>query len=77
MTKVNKLTLLRHRIKNKIISKVLHRLKEDTEVDNISEQLYTKDCVKEHYYTFQLKEELFTILYTCLAFKWFQADRVK
>ncbi len=34
------------------------------------------ESIKEHYYTFNLVPELYTILYTTLIFKWIQTDRV-
>ena len=34
------------------------------------------ESIKDHFYTFNLKTELFTILYTTLIFKWIQTDRV-
>ncbi len=36
-----------------------------------------KESVKEHFFTFQLKIDLFTVLYSTLVFKWIQTDRVK
>jgi preprotein translocase subunit SecF len=34
------------------------------------------ESIKEHFYTFNLVPELYTILYTTLIFKWIQTDRV-
>ena len=34
------------------------------------------ESIKDHLYTFNLKTELFTILYSTLIFKWIQTDRV-
>jgi hypothetical protein len=84
MTKgFKKMVLLKQALKQKIIKKVLKRMNQKTQDSNdmISEDesmslKYQKDCVKEHYYTFQLNEELFTLLYTSYVFKWFQTDRV-
>ncbi len=35
-----------------------------------------QESVKDHYFTFNLKIDLFTILYSTLVFKWIQTDRV-
>lgn len=38
--------------------------------------LLSIEAIKEHFYTFNLLPELYTILYTTLIFKWIQTDRV-
>lgn len=35
-----------------------------------------QESVKDHYFTFQLPMDLFTVLYSTLVFKWIQTDRV-
>jgi len=35
-----------------------------------------QESVKDHFFTFNLKIDLFTILYSTLVFKWIQTDRV-
>lgn len=35
-----------------------------------------KESVKDHFFTFNLKIDLFTILYSTIVFKWIQTDRV-
>jgi protein subunit release factor A len=36
-----------------------------------------QESVKDHFFTFQLKIDLFTVLYSTLVFKWIQTDRVR
>jgi hypothetical protein len=80
MTKaIKKFTLIKNKTKQNIINNVLRHLRQQKQIredESSSDAPYQKDCVKEHYYTFQLKEELFTLLYTSYIFKWFQTDRV-
>jgi hypothetical protein len=47
------------------------------EKENVIVPVVSLESIKEHFYTFNLKTELFTILYTTLIFKWIQTDRVK
>jgi hypothetical protein len=35
-----------------------------------------QESIKEHFFTFQLYNDLFTLLYSTLVFKWIQTDRV-
>lgn len=35
-----------------------------------------EESVKDHYFTFQLTPDLFTLLYSTLVFKWIQTDKV-
>ena len=39
-------------------------------------ELEQQESIKEHYFTFQLYNDLFTLLYCTLVFKWIQTDRV-
>lgn len=39
-------------------------------------QLERLESIKDHYFTFQLYNDLFTLLYSTLVFKWIQTDRV-
>ena len=39
-------------------------------------ELEQQESIKEHYFTFQLYNDLFTLLYSTLVFKWIQTDRV-
>lgn len=40
------------------------------------EVVYLTESNKDHFFTFQLKIDLFTLIYTTLVFKWVQTDRV-
>jgi hypothetical protein len=81
---IKRVNLIKTRLRSKVLQKVInkvktHNKKANNKKDKSSkpkQEVYKGDCIKEHYYTFQLKEELFTLLYTSLIFKWFQTDRV-
>jgi len=83
---------LKKKLKQRILSKIFqHKIKRTTEIKNtkisqkikhlpiVSEinEINSQESIKEHYFTFQLYNDLFTLLYATLIFKWVQADRVK
>jgi len=57
-------------------NKIKEKSKKENKIESIEPQL-SIDSIKDHYYTFNLIPELYTILYTTLIFKWIQTDKVK
>lgn len=51
------------------------KFKEKKEKEVLIPQM-SLESLKDHYYTFNLITELYSILYTTLIFKWIQTDRV-
>lgn len=49
---------------------------ENAQQKSSSGELGQQESIKEHYFTFQLYNDLFTLLYSTLVFKWIQTDRV-
>lgn len=84
---VKKIPLMKYKLKYKILQSLKKNkivstpndTKQETKTDKPQKQkLNAKGlCIKDHYYTFQQKIELFTLLYTTIVFKWIQTDRVR
>jgi hypothetical protein len=79
------------RIKDRLKSKILNSIKQkstkkekkqspyddpENEIDQEDKVMQMSESIKDHYFTFQQKTELFTILYAAIVFKWFPTDRV-
>lgn len=53
-----------------------NKMEKPKKVEETIQPQITIESIKEHFYTFNLVPELYTILYTTLIFKWIQTDRV-
>jgi hypothetical protein len=89
MVKLNFSTKLKNRIKQRILNKILKSFKTEgnpftnkkfeveSKLSLIEESTQEKqESLKDHFFTFQLYNDLFTLLYSTLVFKWVQTDRV-
>ncbi len=91
MVKSNSILKLRNKIKSRIINKLLRSINKEQKLSNSKPIPETKEkpiqnnsklqidqeSIKEHFFTFQLNMDLFTLLYSTVIFKWIQTDRVK
>ena len=83
---------LKKKLKQRILSKIFSsKVKPISEVKNTKksekikpiaivneiQEINSQESIKDHFFTFQLHNDLFTLLYATLIFKWIQTDRVK
>jgi len=68
-------TQIKQQKKNKKLDNKIKKERTNKEEETLQPQL-SIESIKEHFYTFNLVPELYTILYTTLIFKWIQTDRV-
>jgi hypothetical protein len=68
---IQKVSLLRNKLKNKIIRKTKKTQKEPK-----TEPVHRQEPISDHYFTFQLTNDLYTLLYASIIFKWIQTERV-
>jgi hypothetical protein len=65
---------------NKNFNKKQKKANKNSNIGNITDKksapVPLKESVKDHFFTFNLKIDLFTILYSTIVFKWIQTDRV-
>ena len=69
MAKKNRINLFR--TKSKELTPQIKEVK-----SNQASNKATVEPVEEHFFTFLLKPDIFTLLYSTLVFKWIQTDRV-
>jgi len=77
---------IKNKLKNTLVSKIKNKFKFKLQKDKSQKELIiTKkekarkiilESVKDHFFTFRLTTDLFTLLYTTLVFKWIQTEKV-
>jgi len=78
---IKRISLLKNKIKRNIIENLLSNkmqsLPEGTKINKLKQKvIIKKEYISEHYFTFQLDTDLFTLLYATLIFKWIKTERV-
>ena len=72
---IEKVPLLKNKIKNKIINK--RKKKKEKKAEKPKEEpVLRQEPISEHFFTFQLKPDTYTLLYASIIFKWIQTERV-
>jgi hypothetical protein len=84
-----KYTNFKQKLKNKMLTRLIEKKyggrlvgrvvkQEEALIDDVEENkiMSLDESIKDHFFSFQLYNDLFTLLYSTLIFKWIQTDRV-
>jgi hypothetical protein len=73
---IEKVSLLKNKLKHKIIHKSKNKKNKNKEPKEQKEPVLRQEPISEHFFTFQLPSDVYTLLYTSIVFKWIQTERV-